>query len=390
MLRVHTERVLTFEGNPPFSGQEMKNVKEYLDVDIIIEDGKIVDIRKHQKADLKGKLALAGFSDAHTHIPFYGSRSNEFYLRAKGAKYIDILNAGGGIYKTAKKIDVTDKEEIIRFNEKLLSKMLSLGVTTVECKTGYGLNLENEIKQLEILKELEKRVSQTIVKTFLPFHARVDKENYFEEVKNSLKVIKERYNVKFLDAFLDKGVFLPEEIREIALYAKNLGYDLRFHSDEIENVGATVFGVEVGARSVDHVLKITDEDIEKLKNSDTMVVLMPSTSFYLGEQFAQARKIISAGIPVALGSDFNPGSSPLYSPSFVLHLTIRFLHMDWEEALCAYTANSSYLLGVNSGLIQPGYNADIVLYSTYEFLDIPYMFQDNFIEHIIKNGKIVF
>ncbi len=390
MLRVHAERILTFEGNPPFSGKEMKNVKEYLDVDIVIENGKIVDLRKHQRADIKGKLVIPGFADAHTHIPFYGSRSNEFYVRAKGAKYIDILNAGGGIYNSAKKIDVTDKDEIIRFNERLLSKMLSFGVTTVECKTGYGLTIENEIKQLEILKELESRVPQTIVKTFLPFHARVEKENYFDEVKSRLEEIKKHHNVKFFDAFLDKGVFSPQEIKEIALYAKDLGYDLRFHADEIENVGATIFGVEVGAKSVDHVLKITDKDIEKLKNSDTMVVLMPSTSFYLGEQFAQARKIIDSAIPVALGSDFNPGSSPLYSPSFVLYLAIRFLQMDWEEALCAYTANSSYLLGVNSGLIHPNYDADIVLYSTYEFLDIPYMFQENFVEHVVKCGKIIF
>ncbi|MFN6991793.1 MAG: amidohydrolase family protein, partial [Fervidobacterium sp.] len=212
---------------------------------------------------------------------------------------------------------------------------------------------------------------------------------YIEEMKNLLDIIKAEELAEFVDAFLDKGVYQPDEVEEFFKVAINKGLKVRLHADEIENVGATQFGMKIGAISVDHVLKIREEDIRLLSKSETMVTLMPSTSFYLGESYAPARKLIDSGVGVALGSDFNPGSSPLFTPAFVMHLAIRFLGMEPEEVLTAYTVNSAYVLGFKSGIVKPGYPADLILWQTGEFLDIPYMFQENFVQHVLINGEFI-
>ncbi|WP_241498690.1 imidazolonepropionase [Fervidobacterium thailandense] len=372
----------------------MRKVQEYLDVDIVIDsDGKISDIRKHKSADLRARLVTPALFDTHTHIPFIGSRAFEFLMRTRGKSYIDILAAGGGIHYTAKLVNGASFDELLSIAERHVRKFLQHGVVGIECKSGYGLSVEGELKQLEVINHLKSIVPAKLVSTFLGLHAKpVDGnvESYLKTMQELLLVIRERNLARFVDAFCDKGVYEPSMIEEFVNEAKSLEFELRLHADEIANVGATKFGVKHGARSVDHVLKVTEEDVELLSNSETMAVLMPTTSFYLGETYAPARLMIDKGVAVALGSDFNPGSSPIFQPSFVMHLAIRFLGMEPEEVLTAYTYNGAVLLGFDSGVIAPGFAGDLVLWSTNEFLDIPYMFQENFVEHVLVDGRLVF
>lgn len=393
---IHAERVLTPVAEvpgKPLRGREMRKIAEYVDVDIVVDEhGKIFEIRKHKSADIRAKLVTPALFDTHTHIPFVGSRAFEFFMRARGKSYIEILAAGGGIHYTAKLVNNASFDELVSAAERQVMKFLEHGVVGIECKSGYGLSVEGELKQLEVIERLKNIAPAKIVSTFLGLHAKPrneDVETYIETMKELLKKIKEKKLARFVDAFCDKGVYEPSMIEHFFQVAKSLGFELRLHADEIANVGATRFGVMLGAKSVDHVLKITDEDIDCLLNSDTMVVLMPSTSFYLGEPYAPARSIIDRGIAVALGSDFNPGSSPIFQPGFIMHLAIRFLQMEPEEVLTAYTYNGATLLGYNSGAIIPGFCADLVLWKTAEIMDIPYMFQENFVEHVLVDGRLV-
>lgn len=393
-LIIHADRLLT-PVNFPSKGNEMKKINEEFDVDIVVQDGKITDIRKHKSADIHAQLVTPGFFDAHTHIPFIGSRAKEFLMRSKGKTYIEILQAGGGIHYTSKLVKSATEDELLSVSKKYINKLTSHGVVGIECKSGYGLDIENELKQLRVINKLKNEMPNKIASTFLGLHAKPPAdsgksvEEYVSEMKNLLETIKSQSLADYVDAFIDKGVYLPSDVEDFFAKARELGFRIRLHADEIENVGASIFGVKVKAVSVDHVLKITDEDIDILSKSDTMVTLMPSTSFYLGESYAPARKLIDAGIGVALGSDFNPGSSPIYSPAFVMHLAIRFLKMEPEEVLNAYTVNSAYVLGYESGIIKPHYPADLVLWKTSEFLDVPYMFQENFVEHVFIDGRMV-
>lgn len=389
---IHAERILTPTFEPPVRGLDMKRVEEYLDKDIVIEDGKIKDIRPHKGADIKARLVTPGLFDAHTHIPFVGSRAKEFYMRARGKTYLEILQAGGGIHYTSTLVKQTSEDELYNVSARYIKEFTKHGVVGIECKSGYGLDKENEMKQLRVIRRLRDTLPNKIIATFLGLHARPkDKSvaDYIAEMKELLKNISKNNLAEFVDAFCDKGAYLPEELEEFFNFAKSLGFKVRLHADEIENVGAAKFGARLNAVSVDHVLKVAKEDIQEIAKSQTIVTLIPNTSFYLGEPFAPARELIDAGIPVALGSDFNPGSSPIFMPSFVMHLAIRFLKMEPEEILTAYTVNSAYLLGFTSGIVRPGYPADLVFWKTSEFLDIPYMWQENFVEHVFIDGRKV-
>ncbi|MGC9772454.1 imidazolonepropionase [Fervidobacterium islandicum] len=370
----------------------MRKIEEYLEKDIVIRDGRIVDLRPHKNADVKAKLVTPGLFDAHTHIPFVGSRAKEFYMRARGKTYLEILQAGGGIHYTSHLVRLASEDELYSVSASYIAEFTKHGVVGIECKSGYGLDKENELKQLRVIKQLKETLPNKIASTFLGLHAKPKEKSvgeYISEMEELLAEISKERLADFVDVFCDKGAYLPEEIEDFLKFSKSLGFKIRLHADEIENVGAARFGARLEAVSVDHVLKVTKEDIQELSNSNTMVTLMPNTSFYLGESFAPAREIIDSGIPVALGSDFNPGSAPIFMPSFVMHLAIRFLKMEPEEVLTAYTVNSAHLLGFDSGLVRPGYPADLVLWKTNEFLNIPYMWQENFVEHVLINGRMV-
>ncbi|QTA38837.1 imidazolonepropionase [Thermosipho ferrireducens] len=392
MIYVHAERLLTPIGEAPKKGKEMSKIMEEFDVDIVLEKGKVVDILKHKSVKdftLHVKLATPGLIDPHTHIPFYGRRAKEFYMRSRGKSYSEIFSEGGGIHSTVRFVRNATIGEIVNFNLPFLKEFLRRGVVAIEGKSGYGLDKFTELKQLKALKILNEVQEVHIAPTFLGFHAIPldrEKEDYVGTVKTWLDDVKAFSDT--VDVFCDYGVFLPEDIEGFFVELKKNGFKLRFHADEIKNVGATRLAVKLGAVSADHLLKITDDDIREVSNSDTVAVLMPGTSFYLGEEYAPARKLIEYGAAVALASDFNPGSCPVYEPAFVMHLALKFLKMEPEEILTAYTLNAAYVLGIENGAILPGRKCDIALWNTTEFLDIPYMFQYNFLSGVVINGKV--
>ncbi|SHH30830.1 imidazolonepropionase [Thermosipho atlanticus] len=394
MIKIHAQHLLTPTGNAPKRGSEMKKIYEDFDVDIFLENGKVVDIKKHSTTDhvtLEAKLVTPAFVDAHTHIPFIGKRTKEFLLRNKGKTYSEILKQGGGIYNTVNHVKKASISELVKENLKTLNLFKRFGVAYIEGKSGYGLDISTEIKQLKVIKYLNEISNVKVAPTFLGLHAipkDMPKKTYIEKIKENLDYIKKYTNT--IDVFCDKGVFLPDDIKELFNFAKIKGFKLRFHADEIENVGATKLAVNLGAISADHLLKIGDEEIHLLSTSSTIATLMPGTSFYLGEIYAPARKLIDKGAAIALGSDYNPGSCPIFNPSFIMHLALRYLKMEPEEILTAYTLNSSYVLGIENGAIQPGKYCDIALWNTEDFVDIPYMFHHNFLTAIVINGKVTF
>jgi len=396
-LLIEAENVVTPVGKEPLRGKKME--LEVLEkVYIVVNEGKIADIAESDSPydplfKLKAKLVLPGLVDPHTHIPFYGYREEEFVMRAQGASYLEILEKGGGIINTMGKVRKAGIGDLVSFNRKFLDEMLKKGVTTLEGKSGYGLRKKDEIKQLKVLKILDELHPIDVFSTFLGAHAFPKdrmKDEYMEELMDMLGDARKYTDV--VDIFCDKGVFTPDIARGFLEKAKKMGFKIRMHADELENVGATKLAIELGAISVDHVLKIGDEEIELLSESNTIVVLMPGTSYFLNESFARARDLIDSGAIVALASDFNPGSCPINDPSLIMNLAVLKLKMTPEEAIVAYTLNSSAVLGVahDRGSIEIGKRADLVLYDLPSYNAIPYLPSHDVVRAVVKDGKVVY
>ena len=396
-LLIEADSVVTPVGKEPLRGEKMR-LDILKKVHIVVDNGKIVDITGSDTSydplfKLKTKLVLPGLVDPHTHIPFYGYREEEFVMRAQGTSYLEILKKGGGIINTTEKVRKASVGELVSFNRKFLDEMLKKGITTLEGKSGYGLRKEDEIKQLKVLKILNELHPIDVFPTFLGAHAFPKdkmKDEYMEELMDMLDDARKYTDV--VDIFCDKGVFTPDIARGFLEKAREMGFKIRMHADEIENVGATKLAVELGAISVDHVLKIQGEDIELLSKSDTIIVLMPGTSYFLNESFARARDLIDSGAIVALASDFNPGSCPINDPSLIMNLAVLKLKMTPEEAIVAYTLNSSAVLGVahDRGSIEIGKRADLVLYDLPSYNAIPYLPSHDVVRAVVKDGKVVY
>ncbi len=396
-LLIEAEKVVTPIGKKPLRGKKME-LEILKKAYIVVDGGKIVDIAGSDSSyvplfKLKAKMVLPGLVDPHTHVPFYGYREKEFVMRAQGVSYLEILEKGGGIVNTTEKVRKANIGELVSFNMNFLDEMLRKGITTLEGKSGYGLRKVDEIKQLKVLKILNELHPIDVFPTFLGAHAfpkDKTKDEYMEELIGMLNDVKEYTDV--VDIFCDKGVFTPDIARGFLEKAKEMGFKIRMHADEIENVGATKLAIELGAISVDHVLKIQDEEIELLSKSDTIVVLMPGTSYFLNESFARARDLIDSGAIVALASDFNPGSCPINDPSLIMNLAVLKLKMTPEEVIVAYTLNSSAVLGVASdrGSIEIGKKADLVLYDLPSYSAIPYLLSHDVVRAVVKDGKVVY
>lgn len=379
-LVVAARKLCTPIGSTPKSGQEMARVEVLNGVYIWIEDGAIVEISNLKPKDfakfIEADLVVPGFVDCHTHIPFYGFRENDFLRRVGGATYLQLHSSGGGLFETVEKVRKASESELLRFNLKFLKDFLRKGVTTIECKTGYGLDRESELKQLKVIRKLSAIVPQDIVPTFLGAHAvpkEVDEATYVDQLVDMLDEVKQY--TEFVDIFCEVGAFNLESTKRFLSKAKEKGFKLRVHADEISNLGASKLAAELGAVSADHLLKIDDEAIAALSKSGTIAVLMPATSFHLSESYAPARKLIESNVSVALASDFNPGSSPTLEPTFVMHLAVRHLKMTPEEVLTAFTLNSACVLQLSEklGTIEVGKQADLILYDDADLLSLPYM-----------------
>jgi imidazolonepropionase len=354
--------------------------------------------RSALRLDASGLVALPGFVDSHTHLPFAGNRVEEFRLRLKGHTYQQLAKKGMGIQTTVKATRKATKKELLSLCLSRLDQMLLHGATTVEAKSGYGLNLKDEIKQLRALEEAQKIHPVDIVPTFMGAHEvpkeyRGRKKAYIDLlIHKVIPEVKRRKLAEFFDVFCEEGVFSVAETRKLVNEAKRMGFKIRIHADEFSPLGGAELAAETDAASADHLISITEEGIRALARSETAATLLPAVSFFLMlEKRAPARNLIDAGASVALASDFNPGSSMVESMLFVLQLGVYLLKMSIEESINAVTANAAYALRKHGevGSLEVGKKMDVLLCDVPDYPSLVYQLGINPIRHVIKNGYVV-
>jgi imidazolonepropionase len=350
------------------------------------------------RIDGKGLVGLPGFVDSHTHLPFAGTREQEFVLRLKGFTYHQLAQKGLGIQTTVNATRKASEEELLSLCLSRLDSMLLHGTTTTEAKSGYGLNLNDELKQLRVLKEADRIHPIDIVSTFMGAHEvpkeyKGRKNKYIDLITQTiLPEVKKNNLAEFFDVFCEEGVYSVEEARYLVRAAKDSGLKIKIHADEFEPLGGSQLAAEEGATSVDHLIAITEDGIKKIVQSETVATLLPGVSFFLmQEKEAPARKLIEEGAIVAVATDFNPGSSMTESMYFILQLAVFTLKMGIEEAINAATVNASYALGrfEQVGSLELGKKMDLILFDAPNYPSLVYHLGVNPIKHVIKNGRIV-
>src|SRR5690625_2232536 len=390
------------------SKEAMQNLQVIENGTVIIEDGKILDVGPHEEMketyqdiwtdadyiDARGKTVTPGLIDPHTHLVHAGTRENEYAMRLQGKTYMDIMNAGGGIHATTRATQEASFEDLYQQSKQRMDTFLINGVTTIEAKSGYGLTVEDEIKQLEVAKKLHDEHPLDLVSTFMGAHAvplaqKDEPEKFVDYVINEMmpEVAKNNLAV-FNDVFCERGVFTPEQSRKILEAGKE--YDLipKIHADEIEPYGGAELAAEVGAISADHLLRASDEGIRQMAEENVIGVLLPGTAFFLMADYARARKMIDSGVPVALSTDANPGSSPTLSLQFIMNLGCLNMGMTPEEVLVATTINAAHAIGKADaiGSLEKGKQGDITIFDVPNYLTLSYQYGMNHVDTVIKKG----
>ena len=350
------------------------------------------------RVDAGGLVGLPGFVDSHNHLPFAGTREKEFSLRLQGWTYQQLAARGMGIRSTVRATRQIGIEELTTICLRRLDEMLLTGTTTTEAKSGYGLNLADELKQLEAVRAAAARHPMTIVPTFMGAHEVPDeyrerKEDYLDLLIHTVvPAVRDQGLARFFDVFCEEGVFSLEETERLVAAARAAGFGVKIHADEFVPLGGAELAVRVGAASADHLIAATEAGIQALAASDTVAALLPNVSFFLmQDKRAPARRLIEAGAVVALATDFNPGSSMTSNMQFVVQLGVFLLRMGIEEALNAATSNAAFALRLQDevGSIEPGKRMDLVLYDIPDYAYLVYRQGANPVRHVIKNGRVV-
>lgn len=348
--------------------------------------------------DASGKIVLPSWCDSHTHLVYAGNREQEFVDRINGLTYEEIAHRGGGILNSAKKLNETSEEEIYNQSKVRLEEIIKQGTGAVEIKSGYGLTVEGELKMLRIIKKLAENHPIIIKATFLGAHAFPTefKENhmgYIDLIINEiLPKIAEEKLADYIDAFCETGYFSVEETEQIMKAGNQYGLRSKIHVNQFTAINGIDACVKHKALSVDHLEIVTDEDIEVLKNTETMPVALPTCSYFINIPYTPARKMISAGLPLALASDFNPGTSPSGNMNFVVATACIKMKMTPEEAINAATINGAYAMGISEthGSITIGKIANLIITKPLNsFYELPYAFGSNLIEQVILDGKVI-
>ncbi|NLY77547.1 MAG: imidazolonepropionase [Tissierellia bacterium] len=407
------DKLYTLKGpNRPRVKDEMRQVGLIEDGVVAIEDGKIIyvgqgqlpeDIKTDETTviiDGRGKVVTPGLVDSHTHLVHGGSRENELAMKLKGVKYLDILAAGGGILSTVNATRNATFQELYDQAKKSLDRMLSYGVTTVEAKSGYGLDdFDTEIKQMEVAIKLGEDHPIDVISTFMGAHAipsryKDNPDLFVDVIKNEMiPEVAKRGLAKFCDVFCEKGVFTVEQTKDILETGKQWGLLPKVHADEIETLGGAELAAEIGCVSADHLIAASDKGIKMMAEKGVIGNLLPGTSFNLQSgKLANARKMIEEGVAVALSTDYNPGSCPTENMQLIMSFASIMLKMTPEEVLTAATINGAASLKLEEeiGSIEVGKKADIVVFDVPNFEYIIYHFGVNHTDKVIKDGKVVF
>lgn len=383
-------------GQEPKRGAGQGELTVVRDAYVLVRDGRISEVGAGRwprfagpTLDAEGRTVTPGLVDPHTHAVFAGNRVQEFLARARGERY-----TGGGILTTVQAVREAPEGELVRLARPRLLRMLELGTTTVEIKSGYGLTTADELKMLRAIRRLGEELPLTLVPTFLGAHAfppEVSREDYIRRVvEEMIPVVAGTGLARFCDVFCDQGFYTVEEARTILLAARAAGLGVKIHADELAWVGAAELAGELSATSAEHLLHVSQSGIEAMAHAGTVAVLLPGTAFVLDEPWPPARDLIAAGVPVALGTDFNPGSSPVASLPLILALAVLRMGMSPAEALVAATLNAAAAIGLADrvGSLEPGKQADLVVWDAESYEEIPYWIGQNLAWAVVARGRV--
>ena len=401
LVQVHENNVTVVKGKDMKKLPLIENAYLFIENDTIVEFGEMHfcnDIEAETVIDAAGQVVLPSWCDSHSHIVYAGNRVSEFADRINGLSYTEIANRGGGILNSAKQLQNTSEDELYSQSLERLNAVIKMGTGALEIKTGYGLKVDAELKMLKVIKRLKQESFAKIIPTLLAAHAipseyKNNKKDYIDKIINELIPKASALRIaKYIDVFCEEGYFSLEDTEALLKAGKRHNLTPKIHVNQFNILGGVALGVKYNALSVDHLEELDTKDIKALKGSNTIPVALPACSYFLGIPYTPARQLINAGLPLAIATDYNPGSTPSGNMNFVIAAACIKLKMTVEEAINAATINGAYATGISNmyGSITRGKKANIIITKPMEsYANIPYEFAHNPIDKVILNGQLL-